>query len=191
MPRRLGALALAIALAVLAASVARAQANKQANKEPAAPPAPTMSAEGKKFVQGWLGQWTSSDASLTAGAQKMQGPLRMSCESVSSGWGTLCKGTFELKGMPPSASTFLMGWDVATGTGHMFEISDTGELHDHSGKWADGKSITLVHEGKTPAGPQEKDSCTATWASARELKFDCTGTQAGVPVWTFTSTSRK
>jgi hypothetical protein len=186
MPRRLGVLA--FALAVLAAGVAGAQAKK----EPAAPPAPTMSAEGKKFVQDWLGQWTSSDASLTAGAQKMQGPLRMSCESVSSGWGTLCKGSFELKGMPPSASTFLMGWDVATGTGHMFEISDTGELHDHSGKWAaDGKSITLVHEGKTPAGPQEKDSCTATWVSARELKFDCTGTQAGVTVWTFTSTSRK
>ena len=186
MPRRLGVLA--FALAVLAASVARAQAK---HKEPAAPPAPTMSAEGQKFVQGWVGRWNSSDASLTTGAQKMQGALRMSCESVSSGWGTLCKGSFELKGMPASASTFLMGWDVATGTGHMFEIADTGEVHDHSGKWTDARSITLVHEGKTLAGPQEKDSCIATWVSARELKFDCTGTQAGVPVWTFTSTSRK
>lgn len=182
MTRMLGALALVLAVGPLA----HAQATKEA-----APPAPTLGAEGKKFVAGWTGQWTSNDASLTMGTQKMQGPLRLSCESVSSGWGALCKGTFELKGMPPQASTFLMGWDMATGTGHMFEVSDTGELHDHSGRWSDGKSITLVHEGKTIAGPVEKDSCTATWVSARELKFDCTGTQAGVTVWTFTSTSRK
>jgi hypothetical protein len=30
------------------------------------------------------------DDHSTMGDQKMQGSLKMSCESVSSGWGTLC-----------------------------------------------------------------------------------------------------
>lgn len=41
------------------------------------------------------------------------------------------------------------------------------------------------------AASMEKDACTATWVTASELKFDCTGTQAGATVWTLTSTSKK
>jgi len=160
--------------------------------KPAPPPAPPkLSAEGKRFVDAWLGSWTSDDTLFAMGAQKMKGSLKMSCESVSSGWGALCKGTFNVSGMPPSESTFLMAWDLATGMGHMFEVADTAEVHDHSGKWTSDKSISLVRSGKTLDGKLEKDSCTATWVSPGELKFDCVGTQAGATVWTFTSTSKK
>ena len=82
--------------------------------------------------------------------------------------------------MPPSESTFLMGWDIATGQAHMFEIADTAEVHDHSGKWIDGKSVSLVRQGKTLDGKLEKDACKATWVSPSEVKLDCTGTQGGV-----------
>jgi hypothetical protein len=150
-----------------------------------------MSAEGRKFIDGWLGSWTSADTVYTVGDQKMPGSLKMSCESVSAGWGALCKATLNAAGMPPSEGTFLMGWDLATGQAHMFEIADTGEVHDHSGKWTSPKSISLVRQGKTLDGKLEKDACTATWVSAGELKFDCVGTQGGAKVWTFTSTSKK
>jgi hypothetical protein len=105
--------------------------------------------------------------------------------------GALCKGVLSGPGMPPSQSTFLMGWDVATGQAHMFEIADTAEVHDHSGQWLDDKRVSLVREGKALDGKIEKDACTATWVTASELKLDCTGTQGGATVWTFTSTSRK
>jgi hypothetical protein len=125
------------------------------------------------------------------GDQKMQGSLKMTCESVSSGWGTLCRAVFNAAGMPPSEATFLMGWDIATGQAHMFEIADTAEVHDHSGKWIDGKSVSLVRQGKTLDGKLEKDACTATWVSASEVKLDCTGSQGGATIWTFTSTNKK
>jgi len=186
MPRTLRA----VALALIVAAAAHAQTEKGA-KPAAAPTAPTLPAEGRKYVEGWLGQWTSNDATLTSGDQKMQGSLKMACESVSSGWGTLCKGTFDIKGLPPSASTFLMGWDIGTGEGHMFEISDNAEVHDHSGKWLSDKSISLVRQGRTYDGKNEKDACTASWPSAQELELDCTGSQAGATVWTFSATMRK
>ena len=181
-----------LTLFVLAcAAVAAAQDKGAAKPAPAPPAPPKLSAEGKKFVEGWLGSWASNDTVYTMGTQKMPGSLKMSCESVSSGWGTLCKGTLNASGMPPSEATFLMAWDLATGTAHMFEVGDTGEVHDHSGKWTSDKSVSLVRSGKTLDGKLEKDSCTATWVSPSELKFDCVGTQAGATMWTFTSTSKK
>ena len=180
-----------VVIALALTAVVSAQEKGSPKQAPAPPPAPKMSAEGKKFVDGWLGSWNSTDTTYTIGGQKMQGSLKMTCESVSSGWGALCKGVMSGAGMPPSQATFLMGWDVATGEAHMFEIGDTAEVHDHSGKWIDGKSVSLVRQGKTLDGKMEKDACTATWVTASELKLDCTGTQGGATVWTFTSTSRK
>jgi hypothetical protein len=185
MTRKLTLLVLTLAAAV------HAQDKGGAKPASAPPPAPQMTAEGKKFVEGWLGTWTSTDTTYTMGEQKLQGSLKMTCESVSSGWGTLCKGVLNAAGMPPSESTFLMGWDIATGQAHMFEIADTAEVHDHSGKWINDKSVSLVRQGRSLDGKMEKDACTATWVSARELKFDCTGSQAGATVWTFTSTCKK
>jgi hypothetical protein len=185
MTRKLGLVVLALT------TVVSAQEKGTPKPAPAPPAPPKMSAEGKKFVDGWLGTWTSTDTIYTIGGQKMQGSLKMTCESVSSEWGALCKGVMSGPGMPPSQATFLMGWDVATGQAHMFEIGDTAEVHDHSGKWIDDRSVSLVRQGKTLDGKMEKDACTATWVTASELKFDCTGTQGGATVWTLTSTSRK
>ena len=180
-------------LALFALTLAAfADSQDKGAKPAAAPPAPPkMSAEGRKFLDGWVGTWMSTDTVYKAGDQKMQGSLKMVCESASAGWGTLCKGTFGAAGMPPSEGTFLMAWDIATGQGHMFEVMDTAEVHDHAGKWINDKSVSLVRQGKTLDGKLEKDACTATWVSANELKFDCTGTQAGATVWTFTSTNKK
>ena len=185
MTRRLTLLALTLAASTYA------QDKPAAKAAPAEPQPPKMSAEGKKFIEGWLGTWNSVDVSYAMGDQKMKGTLKMSCESVSSGWGALCKGTFTTPPNPPSEGTFMMGWDIATGQAHMFEISDTGEVHDHSGRWINAKSVSLVRTGKSLDGKIEKDSCTTTWVSANELKFDCTGSQAGATVWTFNSTSKK
>ena len=181
-----------LSLIVLALTAVVSAQDKSGSKQATAPPPPPkMTAEGKKFVEGWLGTWTSTDTTYTMGDQKMRGSLKMTCEGVSSGWGALCRGVLGGPGMPPSESTFLMGWDVATGEAHMFEVADTAEVHDHSGKWIDDKSVSLVRQGKTLDGKVEKDDCAATWVTARELKLSCTGTQGGATVWTFTSTSRK
>ena len=108
-------------LALFALTLAAfADSQDKAAKPAAAPPAPPkMSAEGRKFLDGWVGTWMSTDTVYKAGDQKMQGSLKMSCESVSSGWGTLCKGAFNTVGLPLSEGTFLMGWDIATGEAHM------------------------------------------------------------------------
>jgi len=176
---------------MLAAGAAFADDKAADPKAAAAPPAAKMSPEGKKYLEGWIGNWTAKDATFTMGDQKMVGSLKNKCEKVSNGWGVVCKATFAFKGMPPMTNTFMMGWDLGTAEAHMFEVSDAGEVHNHSGKWTDDKSISLVHQGKTWEGKDEKDACTATWNSPKELKLDCTGTQGGATTWTFTSLNKK
>jgi len=180
---------LVVLLVVALAPVVHSQ--EKARPAEAPPPAPKMSAEGRKFLDGWIGTWNAADMAFTMGGQTMKGSFKLDCQKVSAGWGTLCKGTFNTAGMPPSEGTMLMAWDIATGEAHMFEVMDTGEVHDHSGKWTSDKSVSLLRQGKTLDGKMEKDACTATWPTASELKFDCTGTQGGATVWSLTSTARK
>jgi hypothetical protein len=67
MARTLGVLALVLGVGAVA------QAQVKDTRTEAAPPAPAMTAEGKKFLAGWLGQRTANDVAMTMGDQKMQG----------------------------------------------------------------------------------------------------------------------
>ena len=155
-------------------------------------PVPVLPPEGKKLVEGMLGNWKSSDTVMTMGDKSFKGKLDMKCEKASGGWATLCKGSADMgKEMPKQEVTFLFGWDVGAQEGHMFEVSNMAEVHNHSGKWADDKTITLVHDGKNAEGKEEKDSLTMTWTSPKELSMKAVGTQGANTVWTFTSVAKK
>src|SRR5687768_7866403 len=144
-------------LVMSVASVAFAQEKKEAKPAApapaaapaapgAAPPAaPELTPEGKKFVEAFLGNWTASEAVFTMGEQKMAGKMTNKCEKASGGWGTLCKASFNLKGAPPMLNVFLFGWDLGAKEGHMFEVSNAGEVHNHVGKWSDDKTVVLTH----------------------------------------------
>jgi hypothetical protein len=153
---------------------------------------PTMSPEGKKLIEGMLGNWKANDFTLTMGEKSMKGKMTINCEKAAGGWGTLCKGVADLgKEMPKQEVTFLYGWDLATGEGHMFEVSNMAEVHNHAGKWTDDKSITMDHTGKTFEGKEEKDSLTMTWNSPKEIAIKATGTQGTVTAWTISATAKK
>ena len=187
---------LVIAVSMLAGSSALAADTKPAaaagaKPEMAAPPAPVLPPEGKRWVEGHVGKWVSTDASMAMGDMKMTGKMTMNCEKASSGWASVCKGKFESKGMPAQEMTMLMGWDMQGGMAHMFEVANTGEVHDHTGKWTDDKNISMVRDGKNVEGKDETDTLNFAWTSPKELKVSGDGKQAGVVAWSFTSTMKK
>jgi hypothetical protein len=158
---------------------------------PAAAPAPTLSPEGKRWVEGMLGWWRSNDAAMQMGDQKMKGKMTMACEKTSGGWAAICKGKFTAKGMPTQEMTVLMGWDSAAETAHMFEVANTGETHNHTGKWTDDKTISVVHSGKNLQGKEEVDTLTFNWVSPKEVKVSGDGKQGTTTAWSFVSTMKK
>lgn len=158
----------------------------------AEPPMPQLPAEGKKWIESHLGNWKAKDVVMTMGDKTLKGTMEMDCEKVSSGWGTLCKGKMDLgKDMPPQEVSFLMGWNIGEGMATMFEVSNMGEVHRHVGTWADQKSISVTHEGKTPDGKMEKDVVTFTWSSPKEMAIQASGTSGTTMAWKMTATAKK
>lgn len=168
---------------------------KDAKAMPAAAapmPMPQLPAEGKKWIEGMLGNWKSTDVTMTMGDQTMKMKMDMKCEKASGGWATLCRGKSEAtKEMPSQEITFLMGWNIGEGVATMFEMTNMGEVHHHTGKWTDDKSITVTHTGKTWEGKEEKDALTYTWNSPKELMMKAEGTTGATVNWTFTAMMKK
>jgi hypothetical protein len=109
-------LGLTIAISVLAsAAVAQDKAAAPAAK-PAEMQPPTLSPEGKKWVESMQGKWKANDMAMTMGDQKIAGKMTISCEKAAGGWSTLCKAKMDAKGMPPQEMSMMLGWDMAEAT---------------------------------------------------------------------------
>jgi hypothetical protein len=182
-----------VSFAVHAADAGKsAEPAKKEEKKEAAAAAPTLPPEGKKWIESNLGNWKSTDATLTLGDKPLKGKLTMKCDKAAGGWATVCNAKFDFgKELPGQDSTFLMAWNLGTGEATMFEASNVGDVHHHTGKWADDKSITVVHNGKNAEGKDEKDSLTFTFSSPKELVLKGEGTSGGQTLWTFAATAKK
>jgi hypothetical protein len=155
------------------------------------PEGPRMTEPGRKFVDAWLGRWSASDVALTMGGQTMRGSIEMSCESVASGWGALCTRKAAIAGLPPWTAVFLVGWNIGTGEGHLFEVSEAADVNDLAGAWAADGTITLTRDGKSLEGQQERIACRLAWPSAATSTVACTSTQSGATAWTFSYTTTR
>lgn len=197
------AAALAVSFTAFAQAAKPAEPAKKADDKGAAKPAepakkdappapPVLPAEGKKYVEGHLGNWKSADVTMTMGDKTVKGKLNLKCDKASGGWGTLCTGKADMgKEMPAQEVTFLHGWNIGEGEATMFEVSNMGEVHFHHGKWTDEKTAVLTHEGKNAEGVVEKDVLTFTWNSPKELAIKAEGSAGGKALWSFTATAKK
>jgi hypothetical protein len=184
---------LAVSFTAFGQAAKPAEPAKADAAKPAGPPAaPMLPAEGKKWVESHLGNWKSNDVALTMGEKSFKGKMSMKCDKASGGWGAICTGKMDMgKEMPAQEVTFLYGWNIGEGVATMFEVSNMAEVHQHTGKWADEKSITVTHNGKNVEGKDEKDALTFTWNSPREMTLKGEGTSGGQTLWTFTATAKK
>ncbi len=185
----------AFLIAALISTTAQAQAS--GGGAPAKPaqaqaqePTPKLPAEGKRWVEGFRGNWTGR-AKLTAGERELSGTMRMTCVKSSAGWATICKGSFTAPGARPEEDTYLMGWDVGTKQAHMYEVTSAADVHDHVGAWSDDRSITVTHHGKTADGQDEEAAITFKWISAKQLDAEGAGKVAGKSAWTMSATFKK
>ncbi|HVM58784.1 MAG TPA: hypothetical protein VMT80_00405, partial [Candidatus Paceibacterota bacterium] len=128
-------------LALAAPSLARAaDAPKAEKKADAMPPMPTLPPEGKRWVEGFLGSWKSSDTTMKMGDQDMKGTMTMKCAKTSGGWGASCTGDSKMGKDMSMTLSGLVGWDIGAGEAHWFEVTSVADTHNHVGKWTDDKT---------------------------------------------------
>lgn len=182
----------ALVISTLGVAQTSPKAPPAATKEKMAmPPPPTMTAEGKKFLEAMVGNWVFNDVVMKMGDHEMKGTFTLKCEKAALGWITECRGVQEMKGEPKVEAIYLMTWDVVTGEGHMLEADSMGSVHNHAGKWTDDKTITMVHTGKNLEGKEETDTITFTYVSPREMTMKADGKSGTTTNWTVTASGKK
>lgn len=158
----------------------------------AMPPPPTMTPEGKKFLESMVGHWAFNDLVMKMGDHEMKGTFTFKCEKAAMGWVTECKGVQDMgKAQPKVEGIYLLTWDVVTGEGHMLEADSMGTVHNHAGKWSDDKTISLVHNGKNLEGKDETDTITFTYVSPKEMTMKADGKSGATINWSMSATGKK
>jgi hypothetical protein len=192
--KNVGAMAVTViaALGIAVSAFAELNQGDKSERRPDAVPRPVLSAEGRQFVESFVGKWRGEDAVFMMGDQQVAQKVALDCERVSAGWGAVCKLKVTGRNAPVQESTMLLGWDLARGEAHLFEVSNTADVHNHVGNWSNnGRTISLAHQGIGAEGGDERDLLTFTWTSPRELVVRGEGSLGNATVWTLAGTLRK
>jgi hypothetical protein len=120
-------------LVVLVATLSACLPLAGAAEAPAAPPAAGF------YVL--TGDW-KGEGSVTENGQQAHFELQLQCHKASAGWAVLCTMSGrDRAGNQVLAETDLFGVDPATGKGHWYAVTNSGETHDHLVYWSDPKTL--------------------------------------------------
>jgi hypothetical protein len=64
----------------------------------------------------------------------------------------------------------MFGFDIGTNMMHMYTLSNTNDVHDHSGGWIDDKNMNLQHSGFKDGKPFA-EQLTINIVSNSEYRF--------------------
>lgn len=145
--------------------------------------------EGAKRLGRFLGDWTAQ------GSLAMEGnslPVRGSWRFVpaAAGWGIRSKFEADIKGMGHMDEDDLAGFDAETGLSHIYSLTNTGNVHDHVGRWTGADSVEFVCE-TTQGGKPYREVIVCTFHGDRELVVSSTEYVGGEQISAFEATLRK
>jgi hypothetical protein len=129
-------------------------------------------AEQARALERFLGRW-SVEGTLTVEGN----PLRMRGEwlfsPAAAGWGV--KGTLraEIDGMGVYEEDDLVGFDVETGSLHLYSLTNSAAVHDHVASWSSADVFEFDYEG-LQGGKPYREVGRAEFLGADRLQIDST-----------------
>jgi hypothetical protein len=128
-------------------------------------PIPT---EARK-LQRFLGSWRIRGTLTVEGT-----PLAMSgtwtFEEAAGGWGVKATMRATVDGMGSYEEDDLVGFDVETGTYHVYSLTNSSAVHDHIGVWVDERTFTIAFDA-LQTGKPFREEVTVNFVSDRELEI--------------------
>src|SRR5688572_15576153 len=95
-----------------------------------------------KRLEVLLGTW-KGEGTITVNGNTVTWKPKWSCSMNSGGWGVTCKLSGRIPGLGQYDETDVFGYDGAADLVHWFSTSSRGEVHDHAGRWTDGRTLQL------------------------------------------------
>ena len=130
-----------------------------------------------------LGEWKGG-ATLREGETATDLSLAYSCSKVSAGWGVACD--MKAKGKEMEVAEYdLMGVDPVTGTPHWFAVTNSGETHDHVGRWVNDHTFQARYAWKAD-GRSMEENITMRFPDKKRIEFLSVVSVDGQQVASFT-----
>ena len=76
---------------------------------------------------------------------------------AAGGWGVRSELRGEIEGLGPMLEDDLLGFDQASGLIHLYSLTNTGNVHDHTGRWREDGGMDLVYEGTQQGQPYREE----------------------------------
>jgi hypothetical protein len=111
--------------------------------------APKISAEQKRMVESFAGDWKLDGSITTPDGKSLKAPTTISAAKTALGKGISGMMSGSAQGMPPFEGAFLVGFDPLDKTLHFMAVTTDDEVHDHRCKWKDDKNVVCepLHGG--------------------------------------------
>jgi uncharacterized protein DUF1579 len=147
-------IACCLALAVSSATVMAAEK----------PAAKAVAPEIEKTVAALAGRWTLSTTVTAPGTAPVTFPETVECRRAVMGRALSCVDTATMPGMGATEYAYLIGYDVETGTVHLFSIGSPGEVHDHKCVWRGEKALDCEPHVGTMGGAPSTETVSFVFA---------------------------
>jgi hypothetical protein len=111
--------------------------------------APKPSAEQKRTVESFAGDWKLEGTITTPDGKTVKAPTSISAAKTALGKGISGLMSGSAEGMGPFEAGFLVGFDPLDKTLHFMAVTTDDEVHDHRCKWKDDKNAVCepLHAG--------------------------------------------
>ncbi|MGE0134013.1 MAG: hypothetical protein AB7L91_05280 [Dehalococcoidia bacterium] len=112
--------------------------------------------DGAKRLQWFVGEWTLS-GTLQLGEDTLPISGDWSMTPVAGGWGVRSHLEGQIEGLGAMLEDDLLGFDQETGLVHLYSLTNTGNVHDHTGPWREDGDIDLAYDGTQQGQPYHEE----------------------------------
>lgn len=112
--------------------------------------------DGAKRLEWFIGEWTLG-GTLQMGADTFAISGDWSMTRAAGGWGVRSVLRGQVEGLGAMLEDDLLGFDQESGLIHLYSLTNTGNVHDHTGPWRDDGGLDLVYEGTQQGQPYREE----------------------------------
>jgi len=127
-----------------------------------------------------VGDWTVDLTAKMPDGTSLQGKGTVRATELSMDRGIRTEMRLDAEGMGAYHEDDLWGYDQWEKKIHLYSVTSTGAVHDHSGAWKDDKTLELHWQGLYEGEPATED-VVLTWAGDNEIRVHEVDTSQGQP----------
>jgi len=133
-----------------------------------------------EMLKSLVGDWSVDVTAKMPDGTSLQGKGTVRACELSLDRGIRTEMELDVPGMGAYHEDDLWGFDQWVKKMHMYSITSSGAVHDHSGTWEDDKTLHFRWEGIYEGKPATED-VVLTWAEDGEVRVHEVDTSEGQP----------